>query len=118
VGHSPNGPHRVESALRETLLRPVVPFKSVQVDPFQIADGEHVVQQRGHGVVAISVAPVIPVADDDTQFGFAIDGVQIVVHTVADERAIQRLDGIMVGAGRWVLHLVFEQFQVPFEGHG
>ena len=35
--------------------------------------------------------------------------VHVVVHAIADEPPVQRVDGTMVRSGGWVLHVVFEQ---------
>ena len=60
LGHSPDGTHRLESGLFKTALRPFVPVEGVEVNAVQLQVTEHVVQEGGHCVVTVGIAPVVP----------------------------------------------------------
>ena len=115
--HSSDRPHRLETGVGETALRPLVPVEGVQVDTVQMQVHEHVVQQRGDGVVPVGIAPVVSVSDDYAKLGFLVDAVEIVVHAIADVGAVDGIGAEMVGPGGGVAQLVFKEPQVPLVGH-
>ena len=99
MGQTPDFLHRNKPAFLETSLGPVVPLQGMQVDSLQPFFGEAVFQQCSDCVVTVGVAPIVTISDYDPQLGLQVDAVQVVVHAVADELAVQRLGGEVVRAG-------------------
>ena len=65
MGHAAHRPYRNKAAFFEAALGPLVPLQGVQIHAFQLFFIETVVQKGGNGIIAVGVAPVVPVADDD-----------------------------------------------------
>ena len=71
----------------------------MEIYPLQISLVEHIVKEGNYGVVTIGIVPVVLIANDDAQLSFQVQVIQVIVHTIANELPVFRLNAKVVGAG-------------------
>lgn len=87
-----------EAAFLEAFLRPCIPGKRFEVEPFQAGGRKNVIQYGAHGISPVAKVPVCFIADHNAYFSLAAHLIDIKIAEVTDVSPRRRLDGEMAGA--------------------
>lgn len=85
-----------EAAFIEALLRPIVGIQSFEVDSLEVHLVKNIAYQRIYRISAITLVPVVAVANHDAYFSFTLSVIDAVIGTVANVLPIQGLYGKLV----------------------
>jgi len=84
---------RDKATLLKASLRPEVPTKGIEIKPFQTYFLKDMAHQGGDGICAISLVPIIAIADHDPDFRLPLPFIDVIIHAVADVLAVEGING-------------------------